>query len=615
MPLLPALLAVLAAAPAYAGDPTPPTVRWTRARVLTVEVEPADGDHLSADLGLKAVLDDGDGYLVEWNEPAVASDGPTTLQLPLVRTRTSTGWALAVSGGVCNDDESICLPFHAEFDIGRRGPRKGLAAATAGRPAKGTVTPPTGPVLPPSPPRPTGGEGAGLTWHLSTRPGDLDRAWTLARKTDKPLLVDVFATWYPPCDRLRDEFLEDPARASLLARFVLVKIDADHPSSFELKDRYAVGGYPTVLVVQPDGTLTDRLVGYAGPAATAVRLQAALRAADTQALRAAAKEPGESGDTATVELARRLVVETDDAAWAVLTGRFGDLAAAFAGDWDALQVALSALPDEGVDVGPLAAAALAAAPTPGAAASVGWSMGARLGDGKATWTADWTARVDAAVGAAGGVEATPGRGDEQLLGSVPDLPTAALEDLADALYYRGLAGGEGAFAQAALLLGAAAIRETDGEALKNVDGRGWVVLPEGLSDPVLRAQEGRVHDLLSALRKAELPAVAPPIYEAMLRLHGEAFTWPYRYAGHLRDTEQWAAAEAQARVAVEFGYGDNRLRAAGRLAEILLAQERAEEARAVLTEALSAPAPTLEGVRTHRYRAALQTQLDALAAG
>ena len=35
-------------------------------------------------------------------------------------------------------------------------------------------------------------------------------------------------------------------------------------SSWEMKDRYAVGSYPTVIAARPDGTALDRIVGYPG---------------------------------------------------------------------------------------------------------------------------------------------------------------------------------------------------------------------------------------------------------------------------------------------------------------------------------------------------------------
>jgi hypothetical protein len=54
--------------------------------------------------------------------------------------------------------------------------------------------------------------------------------------------------------------------------------------------------------------------------------------------------------------------------------------------------------------------------------------------------------------------------------------------------------------------------------------------------------------------------------------------------------------------ALEFSYGDNRLRAVHLLARILKGQGRAAEGRALIEKALATAAlPKDESVRTHRY--------------
>ena len=55
------------------------------------------------------------------------------------------------------------------------------------------------------------------------------------------------------------------------------------------------------------------------------------------------------------------------------------------------------------------------------------------------------------------------------------------------------------------------------------------------------------------------------------------------------------------------------LRAAKRLAEVLIAREHLDEALAVIDEALGAPPPAEQHVRTWRYRKDLNTLRDTLA--
>ncbi len=117
-------------------------------------------------------------------------------------------------------------------------------------------------------------------------------------------LYDFGAVWCPPCNLLNAEILENPARAGALAGLELVPLDVDRPESFELKDRYDVGGYPSLVAVAADGTEIDRLVGYPGLEPTLSWLAGLSRAVPIAQL-AAADSPALTGREAAAA-ARRL---------------------------------------------------------------------------------------------------------------------------------------------------------------------------------------------------------------------------------------------------------------------------------------------------------------------
>jgi len=91
-----------------------------------------------------------------------------------------------------------------------------------------------------------------------------ESAFSAAEQSKELVILDFSAVWCPPCNLLAAEVLHAPDSAELLDGFQLAVLDVDHPSSWTLKDRYDVGGYPTVVVVDPEGKELDRVVGYPG---------------------------------------------------------------------------------------------------------------------------------------------------------------------------------------------------------------------------------------------------------------------------------------------------------------------------------------------------------------
>ena len=142
------------------------------------------------------------------------------------------------------------------------------------------------------------------------------------------------------------------------------------------------------------------------------------------------------------------------------------------------------------------------------------------------------------------------------------------------------------------------------------DGRRSLAIPEHLLAAPLRSrlpeQAGRVHDLVYLLEQAELPLVAEALISVMAQELPEDFTWHFKLGRLLADQQRWAEATESLRRAHLYSYGDNRLRAAERLAAALAETGALEEARGIVDTALAPPAPEEEGVRTHRYRERLE---------
>lgn len=84
-----------------------------------------------------------------------------------------------------------------------------------------------------------------------------------ARDTGKPLFVDAYTTWCPPCKALdRYVFSTKEVGEFLNTGFIPVKIDMEKGFGLEFADTYAVEAYPTLFVIGSEGEELQRLVGY-----------------------------------------------------------------------------------------------------------------------------------------------------------------------------------------------------------------------------------------------------------------------------------------------------------------------------------------------------------------
>lgn len=84
-----------------------------------------------------------------------------------------------------------------------------------------------------------------------------------ATRTKKPLLIDFYGIWCPPCNQLDELVFSTKEFQKAAKKYVLLKMDADKEKSWVLKSKYNVGGYPTIILTYPDSaTEIDRIIGY-----------------------------------------------------------------------------------------------------------------------------------------------------------------------------------------------------------------------------------------------------------------------------------------------------------------------------------------------------------------
>lgn len=367
-----------------------------------------------------------------------------------------------------------------------------------------------------------------------------EQALADAKSRELPILLDFGAVWCPPCQLMDVEVFDATPRASVVGAFVLAQLDVDDPTSWTLKDRYGVGGYPTLVAVDVTGRELGRLVGYPGPDETVAWMDAV-----------ATGRYLDPGGTHAPEVAARLALQ------AVLEGR-PDAAAPY--------LATAAAQPELVE---FRLARLLVKPT---LEDARWL--AERAPGRAL---DWVMSV-------GDLTADPAGRDVVLSAIRADLSTASALDAADLLYAAAELTEDAAEARTLYGAAAALVRtRLNGDPKHDKGHYNWLA--------VLTERAGRADDAVKILEGARDAFPDEPTFHAYLaRLH-------------LRQQHAEEALSSAER-ALDTGWGDNRLTAAKVKVEALLALGRKADARAFVDEILlTLPAPEAGvDVRTTRHR-------------
>ena len=92
--------------------------------------------------------------------------------------------------------------------------------------------------------------------------GTWDEALAAARRSNRLLFVDVSRAGCAYCKKLDETTLRDPAVAKELRELLCFELAGDAPENAAVVRRYAPTIYPTLLFLERDGEVRDRILGF-----------------------------------------------------------------------------------------------------------------------------------------------------------------------------------------------------------------------------------------------------------------------------------------------------------------------------------------------------------------
>ena len=118
--------------------------------------------------------------------------------------------------------------------------------------------------------------GPGVAWLSAAADAQVDAALARARAEKRPVLLYWGAKWCPPCNQLKATLFNRQDFIGLSKNFVAVHVDGDLPGAQKLGTRFKVRGYPTMILMAPDGHEITRLPGEADAPQVMAMLQQGL---------------------------------------------------------------------------------------------------------------------------------------------------------------------------------------------------------------------------------------------------------------------------------------------------------------------------------------------------
>lgn len=524
-----------------------------RGTAVIVKILPPPGHHINA----KAPLDLEDLASKTHYGPATVKESEATFKLKLSGSRT-----FAARAFLCDNAKTYCERHEVQlkWDAGKENPMVPASGSKSG-----------------SAKEPTNTKAEPIRHPKGFLVNDPQKALAEAAKLRKPLLIDFFGIWCPPCNMLDEEVFSSSEFQSKTKRFVRVKLDADSPVSWELKSKYKIGGYPTIIFASPDGEEIGRVVGYRPLLELLKEADQAWKLRDEPVSKLKAK--ADAGDMAASIRLGKLYLERKEFADSV---RYLEKAP---NQREALNDARIGLLGEAAEKGDKDSTAKMAELLETSIREFGDSVETverrfRLAEAYELLknSEKHEAALKDAIKRAEAFAAMPEKlaGHDYMPGDLYEMAASGREQLGQIQEARGI------WRKAAEAYGTQLTRSAKGKSGET--------------------ERGYNLELAYCLWKAGELTKAEQLYSNLQRKYPREFTFYYGAANMNFELKRFDQARDLAQRAFDYSYGDNRLRAATLLARALEKEGKKKDGVAIIRTALqTVPLPSDQTIRTHRY--------------
>ena len=104
----------------------------------------------------------------------------------------------------------------------------------------------------------------------------LDRALAMAAEQNRVVFIDLYTTWCGACKKLDEDTWTDKKVIAILKKETIpLELNADRESA--IREKYNIKAYPTLLILDVDGSVLNRVEGFQLPAQFIATLQRVLK--------------------------------------------------------------------------------------------------------------------------------------------------------------------------------------------------------------------------------------------------------------------------------------------------------------------------------------------------